>query len=309
MSRAAFLRPGGPLPPARARIDLPGVPLLARGKVREMYDLGDCLLMVASDRVSAFDVVMREPIPGKGYVLTACSELWFGLTRTIVPNHLLTADATEFPTALQPFRELLEGRALLVRRAQRIDIECVARGYLAGSGWAEYRERGTLAGEPLPPGLPESGRLPEPRFTPAIKAASGHDENISVAQMARLVGAELTEQLQALTLALYRFAHDYALPRGIIVADTKFEFGLIDGQITLIDEALTPDSSRFWPAAGYAPGRPQPSFDKQYLRDFLQASGWNKEPPPPALPDEVIQRTAEKYREAYLRLAARPSGS
>ncbi len=310
MSRADFLRAGGPLPAPLSEVSVPNVPLFSRGKVRDMLDLDDdLLLMVASDRISAFDVVMNEPIPGKGFVLTACSELWFGLTAPVVRNHLVSADPADFPAALQPYHDRLAGRSLLVRRAQRIDVECVARGYLAGSGWAEYRDLGTLAGEPLPGGLRESERLAEPRFTPAIKASSGHDENITVAQMTELVGPALTETLRGLTLDLYRFAHEYALKRGIIVADTKFEFGLLDGEPILIDEALTPDSSRFWPRDTYRVGESQPSFDKQYVRDFLLHSGWNKEPPPPALPDAVVRHTAEQYREAYLRLAAGPGDS
>ena len=309
MSRALFLRPDGPLPAPVSTVELPGVPLPARGKVREMFDFGDRLLMVASDRLSAFDVVLHEPIPGKGFVLTACCELWFELTRHLVANHLLSGNPADFPAELRPYRDALDGRALLVRRAQRVDVECVARGYLAGSGWAEYRDRGTLAGEPLPPGLRESEQLPRPRFTPAIKAPSGHDRNISVVEMAALVGDTLTQRLQALTLSLYDFGHAYARRRGIILADTKFEFGLLGDQVLLIDEALTPDSSRFWPADGYQPGHPQPSFDKQYVRDFLASSDWNKEPPPPPLPREVVEQTARKYREAYLRLAAAPGAS
>lgn len=306
MSRADFLRPNGPLPEPRRDVSLPGLPLYSRGKVRDMVDLGDRLLMIASDRISAFDVVMAEPIPGKGYVLTACCELWFEKTRHLVRNHLLSADVADFAAEVRPYRDVLEGRSLLVQRADRIDIECVARGYLAGSGWSEYQQSGTVAGEPLPAGLLESERLSAPRFTPALKSASGHDENISVVRMAALVGEPLTKQLESLTLSLYEFAHEYAAQRGIILADTKFEFGLVEGEIVLIDEALTPDSSRFWPAQGYQPGRAQPSFDKQYLRDFLQASGWNKEPPPPTLPVEVVIQTARKYREAYLRLVEPP---
>jgi len=316
MRPLAALRPGSPLPEALAEVTLPGLPLFSRGKVRTTYDVSALmpggkdatLLMIATDRISAFDVVMREPIPAKGYVLTALSEFWFARTGAIVPNHLLAAHVEEFPAELRRFEEQLAGRALLVRRAERIDVECVARGYLAGSGWQEYRERGTLAGEPLPLGLRESERLPEPRFTPAIKAASGHDENISVARMAELVGTELTARLAHLTLALYRFGHAYAVKQGLILADTKFEFGRIGEELILIDEALTPDSSRFWPAAEYRPGGPQPSFDKQYLRDFLLASGWNREPPPPPLPAEVIRQTAEKYREAYVRLVGSEAG-
>jgi phosphoribosylaminoimidazole-succinocarboxamide synthase len=285
--------------------DLPGLTLISRGKVREMYQVDEArLLMVASDRISAFDVVMREPIPGKGIVLTALSELWFDRTRHLVPNHLLSADPADFPPTLQRFRGQLAGRALLVRRAERIDFECVVRGYLAGSAWAEYRRAGTMAGEPLPAGLVESQQLPEPIFTPATKAATGHDENITIDTLASSLGREVTEQLRRTSLDLYTFGAERAAQRGLILADTKFEFGWLDGALILIDEALTPDSSRYWPADTYQPGQPQPSFDKQYLRDYLETTGWNKEPPPPPLPDDVVRTTAEKYREAYLRLIA-----
>ena len=298
-----WLRPGDAAPPPTLfESRLPDIPLLWRGKVREMYELGSALLMVASDRISAFDVVMREPIPGKGLVLTGLSRYWFEATRHLVPNHLLSADVRDCPPGLQPFAEQLDGRALLVRRAQRIDFECVVRGYLAGSAWAEYRQRGTMAGEPLPPGLVESDHLPEPLFTPATKAVSGHDVNVTRATMAERIGPELTDQLAELSISLYRFGAQWAAERGLILADTKFEFGLLDGQPILIDEVLTPDSSRYWPAAGYQPGRSQPSFDKQYLRDYLTGLGWDREPPPPPLPAEVSRVTAEKYREAYLRL-------
>jgi len=282
--------------------DLPGVPLLFRGKVRDIYDLGDRLLLVATDRVSAFDVVLPTGIPGKGALLTQLSAFWFEATRGLVPNHLVTARVEEFPEPLPRFAEQLRGRAMLVRRAQRIDVECVVRGYLAGSAWAEYRKSGTVAGLRLPASLRESERLPEPVFTPATKAASGHDQNISVAELRDLAGADLARKLEERSLALYRFAHERALARGIILADTKFEFGWLGGEVILIDEALTPDSSRFWSAADYRVGQSQPSFDKQYVRDWLEASGWNKEPPAPALPPEVVQKTAEKYREAYERL-------
>jgi phosphoribosylaminoimidazole-succinocarboxamide synthase len=298
------LKPGADFPPTLTATELPGLPIFSRGKVREMIDLGDYLLMVASDRVSAFDVVMNEPIPGKGIVLTAFSEFWFGKTNDIVPNHLVTADLAEFPGNLHKFRNQLDGRAMLVKKAERIDIECVVRGYLAGSAWAEYRRQGTMAGERLPSGMAESQRLSEPLFTPATKAESGHDENIPMSRMRDLVGASLSDRLRGLSIALYQFAEEHARQRGIILADTKFEFGLIEGEITLIDEALTPDSSRFWPADSYEPGRSQPSFDKQYLRDYLESTGWNKEPPPPRLPEEVIRQTAEKYREAYQRVVA-----
>jgi phosphoribosylaminoimidazole-succinocarboxamide synthase len=308
MSVHPWLVRGGPAPAPVGETRLP-LPRFSRGKVRDMYDLGDRLLMVTSDRISAFDVVLNELIPGKGLVLTALSAFWFARTADLVANHLLSADlATALPDLARAYPELV-GRSLVVRKAQRIDVECVVRGYLAGSGWAEYRRSGTLAGEPLPPGLREADRLPEPRFTPATKAATGHDVNISVAEMRALVGAALTDQLAEISLALYRFAEAYARERGIIIADTKFEFGLLDGRLLLIDELLTPDSSRFWPLDQYQPGGPQPSFDKQYLRDYLESTGWNKEPPPPPLPPAVVQNTAERYREAYLRLAGDAGGA
>jgi phosphoribosylaminoimidazole-succinocarboxamide synthase len=262
------------------------------------------LLMVASDRVSAFDVVMAEPIPGKGRVLTQLSKFWFQLTRTVVPNHVISDDAQDLPGELREFAHTADGRWLLVRRAERIDIECVVRGYLAGSGWAEYRQRGTLADEPLPAGMRESQQLECPVFTPAIKAETGHDENISRATLATMVGSDLAHRLERLSLDLYTVAAAYAQRRGLILADTKFEFGHLDRDLILIDEALTPDSSRYWPADDYAPGRPQASFDKQFLRDFLETSGWDKTPPPPPLPPEVIQGTADRYQEALRRLTA-----
>jgi phosphoribosylaminoimidazole-succinocarboxamide synthase len=268
-------------------------PLYRRGKVREMYDLGDDrLLMVASDRVSAFDVVMDDPIPGKGAVLTALSRFWFEHTADLVPNHLLP----DAPPAD------VHDRALVVRRAERIDVECVVRGYLAGSGWAEYRRFGTLAGEPLPAGLVEAQLLPEPRFTPATKAESGHDQNISRARLREMVGDAVADALEAASLELYAAGAEHARRRGVILADTKFEFGWCDDKLILIDEALTPDSSRYWPLAEYRQGAPQPSFDKQFLRDFLESSGWNKEPPPPRLAAWVIDGTAARYTEALRRL-------
>jgi phosphoribosylaminoimidazole-succinocarboxamide synthase len=270
-------------------------PLFRRGKVREMYALDhQRLLMVASDRVSAFDVVMHEPIPGKGAVLTALSRFWFARTAALVPNHVL---ANEVPA------EFAE-RALVVRRAERIDVECVVRGYLAGSGWAEYRQRGTLADERLPAGLIESQQLDAPRFTPAIKAESGHDENISRAQLRAMVGSDVAERLEELSLRLYEAGAQHARARGIILADTKFEFGWCSGELIVIDEMMTPDSSRYWPADSYQAGHSQPSFDKQFLRDFLEQSGWNKMPPPPALPQWVIDGTASRYHEALRRLTA-----
>lgn len=291
---------------ASSSSDLLPLPLFRRGKVREMYDAGEgLLLMVASDRVSAFDVVMEQPIPGKGAVLTALSAFWFDKTTAITPNHLVGHDFSVLPDDLQSLVQALPDRWLLVRRTERIDVECVVRGYLAGSGWAEYRSVGTLAGEPLPAGLLDAQELPEPRFTPAIKAESGHDENISRARLRDLVGAGLAGKLEDVSTRLYAAARDHARSRGLILADTKFEFGLLEGQLLLIDELLTPDSSRYWPAASYQPGRSQPSFDKQYLRDYLEGTGWNKEPPPPPLPPEVIQETVIKYQEA-LRLLAGP---
>jgi phosphoribosylaminoimidazole-succinocarboxamide synthase len=293
---------GGPPPPGIYETAIRGLPLLARGKVRDIYDLGDRLLFVATDRLSAFDVVMGEPVPGKGIVLSALSAFWFERTRHVVRNHLLATDLMDLDLDGEE-REALAGRAMVVRKAQRVDVECVVRGYLAGSGWAEYRRAGTCVGHQLPPGLVESSRLGEPIFTPATKAATGHDENISVEHMRSLVGAELTGSLEELSLGLYREAAGYCEARGIILADTKFEFGLLDGQVLLIDEALTPDSSRFWPSDQYQPGGPQPSFDKQYIRDYLDSTGWDHEPPPPRLPADVVAQTLEKYREAYLRIA------
>lgn len=298
-----YLAGTAPAPEPVIRTNLPGVPLFARGKVREIYDLGDRLLLVASDRISAFDVVMNEPIPGKGIVLTTLSAFWFEATANLLPNHYISVDPAEFPSELRPYSEMLSGRAMLVRRAERIDIECVVRGYLAGSAWAEYQKDGKVAGIELPKGLRESDKLEKPIFTPATKAESGHDINISVEEMKKLVGADLTETLVSKSIALYNFAEQRARAHGIILADTKFEFGLIGGEAILIDEVFTPDSSRFWPADQYEPGRSQPSFDKQYLRDYLVSVGWNKEPPPPTLPAEVIARTGEKYREAYARIA------
>jgi phosphoribosylaminoimidazole-succinocarboxamide synthase len=299
--REPLLAPGAPDPPLVGGTNL-SLPLYSRGKVRDMYDLGDRLLMVTSDRISAFDVVMDALIPAKGIVLTAVSAFWFERTREVVENHFLGADLADTLAELAAAHPELAGRSMVVRKTQRLDVECVVRGYLAGSGWAEYRREGTLAGERLPAGLRESDRLPEPRFTPATKADTGHDENISVAQMANLVGADLTRRAAEISLALYAHADAYARARGIIIADTKFEFGQLDGRLVLIDEALTPDSSRFWPADAYRPGGPQPSFDKQYLRDYLESTGWNKQPPPPPLPPDVIRNTATRYREAYQRL-------
>jgi phosphoribosylaminoimidazole-succinocarboxamide synthase len=283
---------------------LPGLTHFRRGKVRDTYVVGDDLLMVASDRISAFDVILPTPIPGKGAILTQLSRFWFERTGDVVPNHLISTDVDELPAEVEAAKEVLRGRSMIVKKAERIDIECVVRGYLAGSGWAEYRHVGTVAGEPLPAGLVEAQQLAQPIFTPAIKAESGHDENISRAQLRSMVGSSLAERLEALSLKLYAAGAAHALSRGVILADTKFEFGWADGEVILIDELMTPDSSRYWPADQYAPGGPQPSFDKQFLRDFLESSGWNKEPPPPRLPEHVIDGTAARYAEALRRLVS-----
>jgi len=268
---------------------------LRRGKVRDVYDLGDKVLLVASDRLSAFDVVLPTPIPDKGAVLTQLSAFWFGKTADLIENHMLSADP-------YPDDPALRGRAMLCRKAERIDVECVARGYLAGSAWTEYRRAGTIGGQPAPAGLRESAELPEPLFTPTTKAETGHDLPMSYTEVEALVGRELAARLREVTLNVYAWARAFARERGIVIADTKLELGLVDGELIVIDELLTPDSSRFWPADQYRVGQSQASFDKQYLRDFLEASGWDKQPPAPELPPEVVARTAEKYREAYRRL-------
>ncbi len=280
-----------------------GLTPAARGKVRDIYDLGDKLLIVATDRLSAFDVVLPTPIPDKGRVLTQLSLFWFNLLKDVIPNHVLSA--TDFPAPFDKHREELAGRSMVVRKTKPLPIECVARGYVSGSGWKDYRTTGEICGVALPAGLRESDRLPEPIFTPATKAASGHDENISFEQAATLIGKELAEKVRAVTLEIYRRAASYAEPRGIILADTKFEFGLLNNQLLWIDEALTPDSSRFWPAAEYNPGGPQPSFDKQFVRDYLERIRWPKTPPGPELPPEVVDATRAKYREAFRILAGR----
>lgn len=279
--------------------DLPGVERYARGKVRDVYSAGEYLVIVATDRLSAFDYVLPTPIPDKGRVLTATTLFWLEHLRDIVPNHFVSADVKDYPSEFQPYRDQLEGRSMLVRRAKMVEVECVARGYVSGSGWKDYRREGKICGIELPPGLRESDALPEPIFTPASKAQSGHDENISFDTVAAQVGGGLAGQLRDLTLALYKGAAQYAETRGIIIADTKFEFGFVGDRLVLADEVLTPDSSRFWPRAGYQPGGPQPSYDKQYVRDYLESIHWDKRPPAPALPPDVIERTSEKYREAY----------
>jgi phosphoribosylaminoimidazole-succinocarboxamide synthase len=280
-----------------AQTNFPGLNLRARGKVRDIYELGDRLLIVATDRLSAFDVVLPTPIPDKGRVLTQLSLFWFEKLADVVPNHVISA--SNFAGELAPFAEQLEGRAMLVRRTDPVPIECVVRGYISGSGWKEYQKSGAVCGIPLPAGLRESDKLAEPIFTPSTKATTGHDENISFDETAARVGLPLAEKLRDVSLTIYRKASEHAAARGIIIADTKFEFGLLDGELMWIDEALTPDSSRFWPADQYAPGKAQPSFDKQYVRDYLERIGWNKQPPAPALPADVVAATRDKYREAY----------
>jgi len=272
--------------------NLPGYTLRARGKVRDIYDDGDRLLIVATDRISAFDYILATGIPGKGRVLTQMTLFWLEFLRGVVPNHLLSTDMSALPPEF-------EGRSMWVKKAAMFDVECVARGYLSGSGWKDYVRTGALCGIPLPQGLRESDPLPEPIFTPATKAQSGHDENIPFETVVERLGAATAERLRELTLAIYKKASAYARERGIIIADTKFEFGVVDGEIILADEVMTPDSSRFWPAETYAPGGPQPSYDKQFVRDYLESIHWNKQPPAPALPPAVAEKTAEKYKEAY----------
>lgn len=277
-----------------------GLKLRGRGKVRDIYDLGDRLLIVATDRLSAFDVVLPTPIPDKGRVLTQLSMFWFEKLADVIPHHVLSSN--DFSGELACYAGELDGRAMLVRRTEPVPIECVVRGYISGSGWKDYQKTGGICGIPLPAGLRESGRLPEPIFTPSTKATSGHDENISFDETVSRIGRPLAERLRDVSLTLYRRAAEHASTHGIIIADTKFEFGLLGQELIWIDEALTPDSSRFWPAAQYSPGKPQPSFDKQYVRDYLERIGWNKQPPAPALPPDVVAATRDKYREAYQRI-------
>ncbi len=278
---------------------LPGFERVASGKVRDVYSVGNDLLIVATDRISAFDCILPQGIPGKGRVLTQMSLFWFDFLRDTVPNHLITAEVRDYPAALRQYEDQLEGRSMLVRRCRMEPIECVARGYVSGSGWKDYKQTGAICGIPLPAGLKESDRLPEPIFTPASKAETGHDENISFDAVVATVGAPTATLLRDLTLRIYSKASEYAESRGIILADTKFEFGWHNGKLLLADEVLTPDSSRFWPRADYAPGGPQKSFDKQYVRDYLETLAWDKRPPAPPLPPDVVERTAQKYREAY----------
>jgi phosphoribosylaminoimidazole-succinocarboxamide synthase len=288
--------------PTLLSTDFPTLKIAGRGKVRDSYDLGNYLLMVTTDRISAFDVVLPNAIPFKGAVLTQLSAFWFGHTQHLIPNHLVTADINDFPADLHPYLEQLEMRAMIVRKAQRVDIECVVRGYLAGSAWAEYKEFGTVCGEAMPTGLVESQALPAPIFTPATKEDAGHDRNIGCAELEDIVGVDLANKLSTASLALYQYASDIVLAKGIIIADTKFEFGFINGELSLIDEILTPDSSRFWAKETYRQGEAQPSFDKQFVRDWLQDAKWNKEPPAPTLPEDIVRKTSEKYLEAYRRI-------
>lgn len=287
------------------QLDLPGIKKVKSGKVREIFDLGESLLLVASDRISAFDVVMPNGIPRKGEVLTQISHFWFERFASLVPNHLLAGANDPLPTHLQPYADKLARRSMIVKKAKPLAIECIVRGYLSGSGLKEYKKSQTVCGIQLPAGLSDSSELPEPIFTPSTKAETGHDENISFERAQEIVGAELAEQARDLSLKIYKAGRDYARERGIIIADTKFEFGLFDGKLILIDEVLTPDSSRFWPADQYSPGKSQPSFDKQFVRDYLETLTWDKTPPGPELPEDVVSKTSAKYVEAYERLTGR----
>lgn len=279
--------------------DLPGIPKVGQGKVRELFEVDGHLLMVATDRISAFDVILPNAIPHKGKVLTQLSAFWFERLEGMVDHHLVSVQVDEFPAPLQPFREELAGRSMLVRKCTPLPIECVVRGYLAGSGWAEYRQSEMICGNRLPSGLVESAELPEPIFTPATKATNGHDENISFDRAAQIIGPELAEQVRDLSLRIYNRAREYALEKGIIICDTKFEFGMEGSRLLLIDEVLTPDSSRFWPADEFEPGKSQPSFDKQFIRDFLETLDWDKAPPGPELPSSIVEATSQRYLEAY----------
>ena len=283
--------------------------LVKRGKVRDIYEVEDKLLIVASDRMSAFDVVMDDPIPDKGKILTGISLFWFEQLKSVVENHIISADPSEYPGVCQKYKKALEGRSMLVKKAEPLPVECIVRGYLAGSGWLEYQSNGSTSGIPLPKGLVESQKLPEPLFTPSTKAAEGlHDENISFDKVVEILGDETAGKIRDLSLKIYEFGRDLAHPKGIIIADTKFEFGFFDDRLILIDEVLTPDSSRFWPMDTYSPGGSQKSFDKQYLRDYLNGLDWPKTPPPPKLPQEIIDKTREKYLEAHERLTGHGLG-
>ncbi|MBP7829715.1 MAG: phosphoribosylaminoimidazolesuccinocarboxamide synthase [Kiritimatiellae bacterium] len=291
--------------PVLTTLDLPGIPKLRSGKVREVFDLDDRLLMVATDRISAFDCILPTGIPQKGEVLNRLSAWWFERTAAIVPNHVIALEPRAFPESLRAFEDLLRGRSMLVRKAKPLPVECVVRGYLIGSGWKDYQATGAVCGLPLRPGYRLADRLDAPIFTPARKADTGHDENIPFEEVGRMIGPDLAARLRSVSLALYAHAAEHARTRGIIIADTKFEFGLDGGKLILIDELFTPDSSRFWPADSYAPGISPPSFDKQYVRDYLETLAWDKTPPAPPLPDDVVRKTREKYLEAYRRITGR----
>ena len=285
------------------KTEFSGLNLIHRGKVRDLYEVVDKLLMVATDRISAFDVVMGNPVPHKGKVLTRLSLFWFDFLSDILPNHLITADIAKYPAVCAPYADELRGRSMLVKKAKPLPVECIVRGYLSGSFWKSYQKNTTVCGFPLPPGMVESDKFPEPLFTPSTKADLGeHDENISIARMEQLVGVSETARIIDVSIKLYRKAADYALTRGIIIADTKFELGWFEGELILIDEVLTPDSSRFWPLDQYSPGKGQPSFDKQFLRDYLSSLDWDKKPPPPELPDEILEKTGARYAEAVERI-------
>jgi len=293
--------------PVLLKTELENVTLLNRGKVRDIFDLGDKLLFVASDRISAFDHILPTGIPRKGEVLTQISRFWFDVLGDRVPHHVITTDPALFPDVLQPHLDQLAGRAMLVKKVEVLPVECIVRGYLAGSGWKEYQREGTVCGIPLPGGLQNSSKLPEPIFTPSTKAEGGlHDENIPYSRMVELVGEEIAEKAKAASLEIYSRGADHARAQGIIIADTKFEFGMLDGELILVDEVLTPDSSRFWPEDLYEPGKSQPSFDKQYVRDYLESINWSKEPPVPELPEEIVAGTTGKYLEAFRRITGRP---
>lgn len=284
--------------------DFPGLNLIARGKVRDIYDLGETLLLVTSDRISAFDVIMNEPIPDKGFVLTQISAFWFGQMTDIVPNHIISVDVADYPAECQPYAEILKGRSMLVKKAKPLPVECIVRGYVSGSGWKDYKATGEISGIKLPANLKESDRLPEPIFTPSTKADLGeHDETITFDKMVELCGRDLAEKARDYTLKIYKRAHDLADKKGIIIADTKFEFGVFDGELIIIDECMTPDSSRFWLKETYNPGGAQASFDKQFLRDYLETLDWGKCAPAPVLPQEILDKTADKYREALQKIA------
>ena len=291
--------------PIITQTNCPALNLINRGKVRDIYDLGEHLLIVTSDRISAFDVIMDEGIPQKGYVLTQISKFWFEQMTDIIPHHLIATEVDDFPAITHQYRDQLEGRSMLAKKAQPLPVECIVRGYLSGSGWKEYQQLGSLCSIPLPTGLVQSDKLPETLFTPSTKAELGeHDENISFAQTVELCGQDIADQISAVSIKIYERARDMADQKGLIIADTKFEFGILDGQLIWIDEALTPDSSRFWPKDQYHPGGPQPSFDKQFLRDYLETLDWGKQAPAPKLPEEIVRKTGEKYLEALKRLTA-----